>query len=87
MMIIVPAGEFVMGSSDIPDEAPAHQVSIGRAFAISRFEVTFEDWDACVTLAAGVGQGRVVHRGRSDYRQSGRAGAALIAPVTTSDSA
>lgn len=51
-LLVVPAGEFTMGSDDVesshPDEKPAHRVRIGRAFAIGKFEVTFEQWDACV---------------------------------------
>jgi formylglycine-generating enzyme required for sulfatase activity len=31
-------------------EVPQHQVTIAKPFAVSRFEVTFDEWDACVTL-------------------------------------
>jgi formylglycine-generating enzyme required for sulfatase activity len=49
-MIVVPAGEFMMGSNDgEADEKPLRKVSIGRPFAVSRFEVTFAEWDACVS--------------------------------------
>ena len=51
-MIVLPAGEFMMGSP--PDErgrysneGPLHKVVFARPFAVSRFEVTFADWDAC----------------------------------------
>lgn len=38
-----------MGASDITDEErPPHQVNIPRQFAAGRFEVTFDEWDACV---------------------------------------
>ena len=51
-MVVIPAGEFLMGStyeeSGHPDEKPQHPVKIGRAFALSKFEITFEQWDACV---------------------------------------
>lgn len=52
-MILIPAGEFVMGSpvSDEyrdSDEGPQHSVTIPRAFAIGKYEVTFAEWDACV---------------------------------------
>ncbi len=51
-MIVIPAGEFVMGSdfeeSGHPDEKPQHTVKLARPFALSKFEVTFEQWDACV---------------------------------------
>jgi formylglycine-generating enzyme required for sulfatase activity len=31
-------------------EEPQHEVTIARAFAVSRFEITSEEWDACVIL-------------------------------------
>jgi formylglycine-generating enzyme required for sulfatase activity len=52
-MIVVPAGNFVMGSPatekgrDI-DENPQHRVTIARPFAVARFDLTFDEWDACV---------------------------------------
>ncbi len=51
-MVIVPAGRFAMGQShgDSSAEAwerPARPVAIG-AFALGKYEVTFEEWDACV---------------------------------------
>jgi formylglycine-generating enzyme required for sulfatase activity len=54
-MIVVPAGEFMMGSPATEKgrsrdyyEGPQHRVTIARPFAVSRFDVTFADWDACV---------------------------------------
>ena len=53
-MVVVPAGTFIMGSPkdekghEISEESQ-HKVSI-RRFAVSRTEVTFEQWDACHTL-------------------------------------
>jgi formylglycine-generating enzyme required for sulfatase activity len=60
-MVVVPAGSFLMGSADTaagakPDEQPVHKVSIDR-FAVSKFDVTFEDWRACVD-AGGCGDNR-----------------------------
>jgi formylglycine-generating enzyme required for sulfatase activity len=57
VMVIIPAGTFVMGSPDNePDrkstEGPQREVTIARPFALSSFEVTFEQWDACVAAAA-----------------------------------
>jgi formylglycine-generating enzyme required for sulfatase activity len=54
-MIVVPAGEFVMGSPTTekgryPIEGPQHKVTIAKAFAVSKFNVTFTDWDACVAV-------------------------------------
>ena len=52
-MVTVPAGSFVMGSpageeGRDDDEGPQRTVTIGRAFAVGKFEVTFAEWDACV---------------------------------------
>ncbi len=48
-MIVVPAGSFIMGAdSRYKYEGPAHPVTIPKAFAIGRFEVTFDQWLACV---------------------------------------
>jgi formylglycine-generating enzyme required for sulfatase activity len=52
-MIVVPAGKFNMGSpEDEPErnknEGPQHIVQFARQFAVGRFAVTFDEWDACV---------------------------------------
>jgi formylglycine-generating enzyme required for sulfatase activity len=53
-MVVVPAGEFLMGSPANENdrsgsEDPRHKVSIATAFAVGRFEVTLDEWDACNT--------------------------------------
>jgi formylglycine-generating enzyme required for sulfatase activity len=60
-MVVVPTGEFMMGSPEDEerrhaDEGPQHRVRIGRPFAIGQLEVTFEEWDACVTGGGCGGQ-------------------------------
>ena len=55
-MVVVPAGEFVMGTPESEEnsednERPQHKVTISKPFAVGRFAVTFDEWDACV--AAG----------------------------------
>jgi formylglycine-generating enzyme required for sulfatase activity len=45
-MIVVPAGEFMMGSNEHDNEKPVHRVTIRAPFAVGRFAVTFEEWDA-----------------------------------------
>ena len=59
-MVVIPAGEFLMGSSqkDIDEnnqihlasfykcEGPQHQVRFSNAFAVARFATTFREWDA-----------------------------------------
>jgi formylglycine-generating enzyme required for sulfatase activity len=46
-MVVVPAGEFSMGSGETVYEKPEHKVVIDSPFAIGRREVTFEEWDRC----------------------------------------
>ena len=49
VLVSLPRGSFTMGSnSGDPSEKPAHQVSIAKPFAIGKYEVTVEQWDACV---------------------------------------
>lgn len=48
-MTVVPAGHFVLGIAD-----SAHTFVIDKAFAIGKYEVTFDEWDACVA-AGGCG--------------------------------
>ncbi len=69
-MIVVPAGKFQMGSAEgeagrIADEGPLHTVTFAKPFAIGKYEVTFDEWDACVAAKAceavgdeGWGRGR-----------------------------
>jgi len=61
-MVVLPAGEFMMGSSPaeiaalkkifgvdlFKDEGPQRKVTIARAFAVGKYEVTFAEWDTCV---------------------------------------
>ena len=52
-MVVVPAGSFMMGSPESEEgrqesEGPVHQVTFARPFAVGVYEVTFEEWDACV---------------------------------------
>ncbi len=69
-MVTIPAGSFQMGSpASEPErmsvEGPQHQVKVA-AFELGKTEVTFDEWDACVTAGgcqhkpddAGWGRGR-----------------------------
>ena len=51
-MVVVPAGVFRMGclqgSGCAGDELPVRHVAISVRFALSKHEITFSDWDACV---------------------------------------
>ena len=48
-MVVIPAGRFrmgcVSGQECDDDELPVHDVTIPQAFAVSKYEVTFEDYD------------------------------------------
>lgn len=49
-MVIIPAGEFLMGSPQneagrLPNEGPQHRVLIAQPFALGRYAVTFEEYD------------------------------------------
>ncbi len=47
-LIALSPGAFSMGSnSDDPAERPVHHVTIGQPFAIGKYEVTIEQWNAC----------------------------------------
>ena len=51
-MVVIPPGSFAMGSTadetgHKPTEEPQHNVTIAKPFAVSKFEVTFAEWDAC----------------------------------------
>lgn len=43
-MVIVPAGTFTMGNKHHSDTAPERRVNIDKAFAVSRYEITFADY-------------------------------------------
>ena len=52
-MVVVPAGSFQMGcvsGQDCDDdEQPVHRVTIAQPFAVGKYEVTFAEWDTCVS--------------------------------------
>ena len=50
-LVVVPAGRFTMGASasdEMHTATPQHLVAIERPFAVGKFEVTFDEWTACV---------------------------------------
>ena len=62
-MIVVPAGSFTMGSpvtekDHYVDEGPEHRVVFANLIAVSKFPVTFADWDACVSAGGCPQEGR-----------------------------
>ena len=67
-MVVVPSGSFTMGSPPSEEdrydnEGPRHRVTIGSPFAVGVHEVTFAEWDACVS-AGGCGGYRPDDEGR-----------------------
>ncbi len=52
-MVVVPASSFTMGSPGTEngrydDEEPQYRVTINYEFAVGIYEVTFDEWEACV---------------------------------------
>ena len=52
-LVVVPAGSFAMGSPGSErerdaTEGPQHEVTFAHQFAVGKFAVTFDEWDACV---------------------------------------
>lgn len=71
-IVVVPAGRFLMGSGPEDKftsvlETPVHEVTIPRPFAIGKFPVTFDEWDAFAAADSvafsppdyGLGRGRL----------------------------
>jgi formylglycine-generating enzyme required for sulfatase activity len=53
-MVVIPGGEFIMGSpvnerGRFNNENPQHKVAI-KSFAVSKFELTFNQWEVCSLL-------------------------------------
>lgn len=53
LMVVAPGGSFMMGSPKkekgrTPSEGPLHKVTIAKPFAVGKYEITFDEWDACV---------------------------------------
>ena len=54
-MIVLPPGKFTMGSpageaGRAANEGPQHPITIARQFAVSIYDVTFDEWNACVQV-------------------------------------
>ena len=52
-MVVVPPGSYTMGSPKeeigrFPDEGPQRNVTFSHRFAVGRFAVSFDEWDACL---------------------------------------
>jgi formylglycine-generating enzyme required for sulfatase activity len=76
-MVVVPKGSFMMGTpANEPDrfkgEDPIHRVIIAKPFAVGRFTISFDEWDACLADGGcggnkgddkGFGRGRMPAQG------------------------
>jgi formylglycine-generating enzyme required for sulfatase activity len=54
-MVVLPIGKFMMGSPEgqgLNEERPQHVVMVAKPFAAGKYEVTFAEWDACVSAGA-----------------------------------
>lgn len=54
-MVVVPAGEFLLGSPESdsdrnPNEGPQIKIKFRKPFAISKNEITFNDWQYCLDI-------------------------------------
>jgi formylglycine-generating enzyme required for sulfatase activity len=52
-MVVVPKGSFMMGTpigeiDRARGEDPLHRVTFARPFAVGRFSISFDEWDACL---------------------------------------
>jgi formylglycine-generating enzyme required for sulfatase activity len=73
-MVVIPAGPLLMGAAaaeskeqGYDSDIPQHTVTFSKPFAVSEFELTFADWEACIKgggcnaytpIDDGWGQGR-----------------------------
>ncbi|QWG21030.1 formylglycine-generating enzyme family protein [Bradyrhizobium sediminis] len=78
-MVVVPKGSFMMGTpASEPDrfkgEDPIHRVIFAKPFAVGRFSISFDEWDACLADGGcggnkgddkGFGRGRMPAQGIS----------------------
>ncbi|MFC3115251.1 bifunctional serine/threonine-protein kinase/formylglycine-generating enzyme family protein [Cellvibrio fontiphilus] len=44
-MVRIPSGSFLMGHKDTVTAMPVHKVTINKAIAMSKYEITFDDYD------------------------------------------
>ena len=58
-MVLIPAGSFVMGSSQRADEQPTHLVNL-NSFLMGKTEVTQEQWEAVVGDTPSQNKGRAL---------------------------
>ncbi len=47
-LVVIAPGSFNMGELGHTRSMPVHKVTIARPFSIGKYQVTFDEWDACV---------------------------------------
>lgn len=76
-LVVVPKGSFMMGTpasetDRFKGEDPIHRVTIAKPFAVGRFTISFDEWDACLADGGcggnkgddkGFGRGRMAAQG------------------------
>jgi len=84
-MVVAPAGRLMMGSTEeeiaalteahgdyFKDEGPRHEVAIPQPFAVGKFEVTWDEWEACVAAGDCDGEGVGQAGGDNDWGKGNR---------------
>lgn len=71
-MIVVPAGDFVMGSPHhemgrTSQEGPPHRVSVRDKFAMALYEIKISEWKSCASEGACMSGGHIQSEGNSEF--------------------
>ena len=82
VMVVLPKASFMMGSPESEtgrskNEGPQRKVTIAYPLAVGKFEVTFDEWDACLAEAGC--------RGRRTERQGKERGTRPVTHVDWND--
>jgi formylglycine-generating enzyme required for sulfatase activity len=51
-MVVIPRGSFNMGQGGRARETPVHPVTINYTFAVGKYDVTFDEWEACANAGS-----------------------------------
>ncbi|MBI3515706.1 MAG: SUMF1/EgtB/PvdO family nonheme iron enzyme, partial [Proteobacteria bacterium] len=62
-MVVIPVGDFLMGSDEASSEAPIHRVQVGQPLAVGKFHVTRGEYGRFVRETGG--------RGDTSWQQTG----------------
>jgi formylglycine-generating enzyme required for sulfatase activity len=85
-MVVIPAGSFVMGTPEGEefrrDHERQHKVTIAKPFAVSKTEVTWDQWEACVRdgMCDGVAVENALRTPATPAPRPAAAGAPAAAP-------